>query len=121
VCCLGIGENGHLAFNDPAVADFSDPCDVKIVELDADCRRQQVDEGHFPNVEAVPRRAITVTVPALLRAKTVLAIVPESRKAAPVAAALEGPLETTCPASVLRTRDNAVLYLDRDSASLLTL
>ncbi|MGH9028891.1 MAG: glucosamine-6-phosphate deaminase [Acidimicrobiales bacterium] len=120
LCCLGIGENGHLAFNDPPVADFDDPEDVKVVELDGACRQQQVNEGHFPDMGSVPARAITVTVPALLRARAVLAMVPEDRKAAPVRAALEGPLTTDCPASVLRTRENAVLHLDRGSASLLS-
>jgi glucosamine-6-phosphate deaminase len=117
LCCLGIGENGHLAFNDPPVADFDDPVDVKVVELDRACRQQQVNEGHFPAIDEVPAHAITVTIPALLRAARVLAIAPEARKASPVAAALEGPLTTTCPASVLRTCEHAVLYLDEDSAS----
>jgi glucosamine-6-phosphate deaminase len=119
LCCLGIGENGHLAFNDPGVADFSDPLDVKVVTLDDDCRRQQVNEGHFPDVDAVPARAMTVTVPALLRAPRVLAIVPEARKAVPVRAAVEGPVDTACPASALRNHDGAVLFLDADSAALL--
>lgn len=119
LCCLGIGENGHLAFNDPPVADFDDPLDVKVVELDEACRLQQVNEGHFPKMEAVPARAMTVTVPALLRAGTVLAIVPEERKARPVRAALEGPVATACPASALRNAPNAVLHLDPGSASLL--
>jgi glucosamine-6-phosphate deaminase len=119
LCCLGIGENGHLAFNDPPVADFDDPLAVKVVELDLACRRQQVNEGHFESIDAVPRLAMTVTVPALLRAGTVLAIVPEGRKAAPVRAALEGPLSTDCPASVLRTAHNVTLHLDPGSASLL--
>jgi len=119
LCCLGIGENGHLAFNDPPVADFEDPLDVKVVELDVACRRQQVNEGHFPGIDDVPRDALTVTIPALLRARTVLAVVPEARKAEPVRAALVGPLSTACPASVLRTRDNVTLHLDRGSAGLL--
>jgi glucosamine-6-phosphate deaminase len=117
LCCLGIGENGHLAFNDPPVADFDDDRDVKVVELDLDCRAQQVNEGHFVSLEAVPTHAITVTIPALLRARRVIANVPEVRKAAPVRAALEGPLSTACPASVLRRCAHARLYLDRDSAS----
>ena len=117
LCCLGIGENGHLAFNDPPVADFDDPLDVKVVELDAACRQQQVGEGHFPDVDTVPTHAVTVTIPALLRASTVLAIVPEARKAEPVRRALAGPIDTTCPASVLRTRPNATLYLDEESAA----
>ena len=119
LCCLGIGENGHLAFNDPPVADFADPHDVKVVELDDDCRRQQVSEGHFPTVADVPRHAITVTIPALLRAATVLAIVPEARKAEPVRTALTGPITPACPASALRRHPNARLYLDTASARLL--
>jgi glucosamine-6-phosphate deaminase len=119
LCCCGIGENGHLAFNDPPVADFDDPLDVKIVALEDASRRQQVAEGHFATVDDVPTHAITVTIPALLRARRVLAIVPERRKAAPVKAALEGPITTACPASYLRTQPHATLYLDADSASLL--
>jgi glucosamine-6-phosphate deaminase len=119
LCCLGIGENGHLAFNDPPVADFADPLDVKVVELEAACRRQQVNEGHFPDLDDVPTHAITVTIPALLRAGRVLAIVPEARKAQPVAAALTGPITTACPASALRTITRAMVYLEPDSARLL--
>jgi glucosamine-6-phosphate deaminase len=121
VCCLGIGENGHLAFNDPPVADFADPFIVKVVDLDERCKAQQVGEGHFATTADVPPRAITVTVPGLLRAGHVLAIVPEARKAEPVRAALEGPFTTACPASILRAQGNAVLYLDAGSASALTL
>jgi glucosamine-6-phosphate deaminase len=119
LCCLGIGENGHLAFNDPPVADFDDPLDVKLVVLDAACRQQQVGEGHFATIDDVPARAITVTVPALLRARRVLAIVPEARKAVPVRDALEGPVTTACPASALRTHPDATLHLDPGSAALL--
>jgi len=119
LCCLGVGENGHLAFNDPPVADFDDPLDVKIVELDDASRRQQVGEGHFPSVDAVPPEAITVTIPALLRAGTVLAIVPEERKRQPVRRALEAPVSTECPASILRTRSNVTLFLDPGSAGAL--
>jgi glucosamine-6-phosphate deaminase len=119
LCCLGIGENGHLAFNDPPVADFEDPVDVKVVELDAACRLQQVHEGHFPTVDSVPTRALTVTVPALLRARAVIAVVPEYRKAEPVRAALTGPVSTACPASILQRQANATLHLDRQSAALL--
>jgi len=118
LCCLGIGENGHLAFNDPP-ADFEDPEDVKVVELDAACRAQQIHEGHFPSVDDVPRLAMTVTVPALLRAERVLAVVPERRKAEAVRQALTGPVSGACPASALRAAANATLYLDRESASLL--
>jgi glucosamine-6-phosphate deaminase len=119
LCCLGIGENGHLAFNDPGVARFDDPVDMKVVELDAACRRQQVGEGHFPTVEDVPGRAVTATVPALLRAGTVIAVVPERRKATPVRRALQGPVSPDCPASALRHAADATLYLDQDSAALL--
>ncbi len=119
LCCLGIGENGHLAFNDPPVADFEDPRDVKVVELDSACRRQQVNEGHFAALPDVPTHAITVTVPALLRAGRVIAIVPEARKAAPVLGALTGAVSTTCPASALRTIPHASIHLDPESARLL--
>jgi glucosamine-6-phosphate deaminase len=119
LCCLGIGENGHLAFNDPGVAAFDDPRDVKIVELDAACRRQQVGEGHFSSDAEVPRRAMTVTVPALLRAARVLAVVPEARKAAPVRDALRGPVSEACPASILQRTPHATVFVDADSAALL--
>lgn len=119
LCCLGIGENGHLAFNDPPVADFSDPLDVKVVELDAACRAQQVNEGHFPSLDEVPTEAITVTIPALLRAGRVLAVVPEGRKSRPVHDALTGPIATSCPASALRTAPHATIHLEPDSARLL--
>ena len=119
LCCLGVGENGHLAFNDPGVADLDDPLDVKVVELDAACRRQQVGEGHFPDETSVPAEALTVTVPALLRARRVVAVVPDARKAVPVRDALEGPVGTSCPASALRTAASAVLHLEPGSASLL--
>ena len=117
LCCLGIGENGHLAFNDPPVADFADPLDVKVVELDDACRGQQVGEGHFPDMAAVPTHAATVTIPALLRAATVVAVVPEPRKAEPVLRALTGPVDTACPASILREHAHVTLHLDADSAS----
>ncbi len=117
VCCLGIGENGHLAFNDPPVADFHDPLLVKIVTLDEACRRQQVGEGHFATIADVPPQAITVTIPALLSAARVVAVVPEARKAAAVHAALTGAIAERCPASALRTCAAAVLLLDAASAS----
>jgi glucosamine-6-phosphate deaminase len=120
LCCLGIGENGHLAFNDPPVADFEDPYDVKQVKLDKACRSQQVNEGHFRSLGDVPTYAMTVTIPALLRAGRVLAIVPEARKAQPVLAALEGPVSTECPASRLRQAGNVTAHLDRESAQLLS-
>lgn len=117
-CVLGIGENGHLAFNDPP-ADFQAAQDLAIVKLDEISRRQQVGEGHFPDIAAVPERAITLTIPALLAPRHVIAVVPETRKARIVKAALEGPITPLCPASVLRTVSHARMYLDRDSAALL--
>ena len=119
LCCLGIGENGHLAFNDPPVADFSDPETIKLVKLDDKCRRQQVGEGHFPTLDAVPAYAITLTIPALCRVGRMIAVVPEKRKAEAVKASLEGPIATACPGSFLRRQAHAVLYVDADSASLL--
>jgi glucosamine-6-phosphate deaminase len=116
LCCLGVGENGHLAFNDPPFADFDDPLDVKEITLDEASRRQQVGEGHFATIDDVPRTAVTVTIPALLRAKRVLAIVPEARKANAIAQALRGPITTACPASILRRTPHATLYLDHESA-----
>ena len=119
LCCLGIGENGHLAFNDPAVADFNDNRSVKIVKLDDACKRQQVGEGYFPNPESVPSYALTLTIPALCSARKMVCIVPEKRKAEAVKAALHGPISTVCPASVLRKQANCLLFLDAESASLL--
>jgi glucosamine-6-phosphate deaminase len=116
LCLLGIGENGHLAFNDPPVADFNDPHFVKLVKLDAACRQQQVGEGHFPDLAAVPQYAFTLTLPALAAARRMLCIVPERRKAAAVQAALRGPISTACPASWLRRQAHCTLYLDADSA-----
>ena len=117
LCVMGIGENGHLAFNDPPVADFDDPDLVKVVTLDDACRAQQVGEGHFPSVADVPPQAFTVTVPGLLGARAVMVVAPEARKAAPVAAAFTGPVTTACPASILQQVDHAVVYLDRASAA----
>ena len=119
LCVCGFGENGHLAFNDPPVADFDDPVGVKVVALESASRRQQVAEGHFATIDDVPTHAITVTIPALVRAGRLLAIVPELRKAVPVRDALLGPIATSCPASLLRRQPHATLYLDVDSASLL--
>jgi glucosamine-6-phosphate deaminase len=118
VCVLGIGENTHLAFNDPP-ADFQTKEVIHLVDLDLECRMQQVGEGHFLTLSDVPKRAITLTVPALLSAKHVLAVVPEARKAAAVRAALEGPVTPECPASILRNQPHVTMYLDRESASLI--
>lgn len=120
LCCLGIGENGHIAFNDPPVADFADPHAVKLVKLDEACRQQQVGEGHFPNLDAVPQYAFTLTIPMLCSARRMLCIVPEKRKATAVRDALQGPVQTACPASFLRQQAQGTLFLDADSASLLS-
>jgi glucosamine-6-phosphate deaminase len=118
LCCLGIGENGHLAFNDPPYADFDDPLAVKLVGLAEKSRRQQVGEGHFASLAEVPTGALTMTIPALLAARAMLCIVPEARKAEAVRAALSGPVGTDCPASRLRAAGHCRLYLDTDSAGL---
>lgn len=117
LCLLGIGENGHLAFNDPAEADFHDPHDMKLVQLDTECRQQQVAEGWFPNVNAVPAQALTLTIPALLRVPKLIASVPGLRKAHIVKRTLEDPISTACPATIFRTHPDVTVYLDRDSAA----
>jgi glucosamine-6-phosphate deaminase len=113
---LGFGENGHLAFNDPPYAKFDDPAWVKVVALDETSRRQQVGEGHFPTLDDVPTHAITLTIPALLAGKRILAIVPEMRKAKAVRACLYEPVSEDRPGSILRQVQHATLYLDPDSA-----
>jgi glucosamine-6-phosphate deaminase len=117
--CMGIGENGHIAFNDPPVADFHDPALVKVVELDPECLRQQVNDGCFPEIAAVPSHAITLTIPALTGAREISCVVPGLRKAAAVRATLRGGVTTACPASILRRHPRAVLHLDADAASLI--
>ncbi len=110
LCCLGVGENGHLAFNDPSVADFQDPYTVKLVKLDGINRQQQVNTGQFPNLESVPQYAFTVTLP----------LICSDRKANTVKDILQGSINTKCPASILRQQAQATLFLDTNSASLLT-
>ncbi|MEZ4733666.1 MAG: glucosamine-6-phosphate deaminase [Caldilineaceae bacterium] len=117
---MGWGENGHIAFNDPPYADFDDPVWVKVVALAEASRRQQVGEGHFPSLAAVPTHAITLTIPALLAPKRILCIVPEARKAEAVRACLTAPISEERPGSILRTVNHAQLYLDQDSAALLS-
>ena len=117
---VGFGENGHIAFNDPPVADFNDPLVIKKVALDEACRRQQAGEGHFPDLASVPRKAVTITCPGLFRAKAWVCCVPERRKARAVKNALEEPVSEACPASLVRTHPNAYVNLDIESASLLT-
>jgi glucosamine-6-phosphate deaminase len=119
LCLLGIGENGHLAFNDPPVADFADRHAIKLVKLDEACRQQQVGEGHFPSLAAVPQYALTLTIPALCAARRMLCIAPERRKAQAVRDALRGPVGPACPASWLRRQSHCTLFLDAESVSLL--
>jgi glucosamine-6-phosphate deaminase len=114
--CLGIGENGHIAFNDPPVADFSDPVWVKTVELDEMCRQQQVNDGCFATFNDVPRQAITLTIPALLSGKRLICTVPGSTKRQAVFRTLHDPISTACPATILRNHTACTLFLDRDSA-----
>jgi glucosamine-6-phosphate deaminase len=121
LCVMGIGENGHLAFNDPPWADFNDPHWVKVVELDPRSRLQQVGEGHFGSLDEVPTHALTVTIPGLLAARRVLVLVPELRKAEAVEKSMLGPITPDVPASILRRTPHAHLYLDVDSASRLSL
>jgi len=117
LCALGIGENGHLAFNDPPFAEFNDPLWVKVIKLAEASRQQQVGEGHFKSVEEMPTHAITLTIPCLLAAKRVLAIVPEARKAHAVKQSLTGAISESCPGSILRRAAHAHLFLDKESAS----
>jgi glucosamine-6-phosphate deaminase len=117
--CLGIGENGHIAFNDPPVADFDDPVSAKIVELDLTCRQQQVNDGCYPNLDAVPKHAISLTIPVFRRAKNLSVVVPGPRKAAAVRATLRDPRSTACPATILREHPSATLFLDKASAAQL--
>jgi glucosamine-6-phosphate deaminase len=116
-CAMGIGENGHIAFNDPPFAEFDDPVWVKVVRLDQVSREQQVGEGHFGGLDEVPTHAITLTIPALLAAEHVFCIVPEERKAEAVYQTLNGPISELCPASILRQTPQVHLYLDADAAA----
>ncbi|GHT44352.1 glucosamine-6-phosphate deaminase [Bacteroidia bacterium] len=121
IVCLGIGENGHIAFNDPHVADFKDPLSVKVVRLDEICRQQQVNDHCFDRIEDVPRLALTLTIPTLLSVPYLHCVVPFRSKAQAVYNTLNGEISENCPASVLRTKENAILYLDQESSSLLDL
>lgn len=115
IVCLGIGENGHIAFNDPGVADFRDPVSVKLVQLDEACRMQQVHDGCFPNLEAVPTQAVTLTVPALMSASHLICAVPGPTKREAVKAVLTGAISERCPASILRTHADCAMFLDIDA------
>ena len=110
--CMGIGENGHIAFNDPAVANFADPDPVKVVILEESCRRQQVNDGCFHSLADVPVAAITITIPTLLQAKNIYCVVPGERKAAALRAAMMEPICESCPASILRTHEGVHIYAD---------
>jgi glucosamine-6-phosphate deaminase len=116
---LGIGENGHLAFIDPPFCDFDDPQPVKVVELDEVCRAQQVNDGAFATIDDVPRHALSLTIPTIMARPRLFAIVPGPAKREAIRSAIEGPVATTCPASILRRHPGAHLFIDRDSASLL--
>ena len=119
VVFMGIGENGHIAFNDPHVADFDDPKRIKKVDLDLTCRTQQVHDGCFAALEEVPEYALTLTCPTLFSADRLFCVVPAATKAAAVKATVEGPVSAKCPATILRRHAAATLYVDADSASLL--
>jgi glucosamine-6-phosphate deaminase len=119
VAFVGIGENGHLAFNDPP-ADFTTERPYLIVTLDDACRRQQVGEGWFAAIDDVPTQAISMSVRQILKSEEIIAVVPDARKAAAVKACVEGPVSPMAPASILQTHPNTTLYLDHDSAALLS-
>lgn len=119
IVVMGIGENGHIAFNDPPVADFQDNRTVKPVKLDEICRQQQVNDGCFANLDEVPTHAMTLTVPTLVRAPYLFCIVPAPTKAKAVYETLNGSIDEHCPASILRLQENAKLYLDDQSSKLL--
>ncbi len=119
VACIGIGENGHIAFNDPPVADFNDPKLVKVVELDDACRKQQLGEGWFPTFDDVPTHALSLTIPAIMGCKHISCVVPDERKAEAVFNTVNAEITTACPATILRTHPDIILYLDKNSASKL--
>lgn len=119
IVCAGIGENGHMAFNDPHVADFEDPHMVKVVTLDDVCRMQQVHDGAFPAIDAVPQTALSMTMPALMSARWLYCIVPGPTKTEAVYRSLSEPISEACPATIMRRHKSAVLYLDLDAAARL--
>jgi glucosamine-6-phosphate deaminase len=117
LCLLGIGENGHLAFNDPAEANFSDSEAMKIVTLDSECRQQQLAEGWFEKFEDVPEQAMTLTIPTILKVPRLIVSIPGIRKARSVRRTLQDPISTACPATILRSHPDVTLYLDEESAA----
>jgi glucosamine-6-phosphate deaminase len=118
IVCMGIGENAHIAFNDPHVADFQDPKLVKVVDLDEECRNQQVNDGCFQAIGEVPTHALTLTVPALTKAGTIFCMVPGERKAVAVYHTINGEVTETYPSTILRNHADAILFLDQDSSKL---
>lgn len=119
LACIGIGENGHIAFNDPPVADFNDPEWVKLVTLDEACKKQQTGEGWFPTLDDVPDQALTLTIPAILNCNTISCVVPDQRKAEAVRNTLYNEISTDCPATILRKHPKTRIFLDSGSASKL--
>ena len=119
IVSLGIGENGHVAFNDPHEARFYDPQWVRETSLDLICRQQQVNDKEFAHIDEVPKTALTLTIPALMSCRTVIGVVPDVRKAKAVYETLHGPVSEACPASILRIHNDATLFIDKDAASLL--
>jgi glucosamine-6-phosphate deaminase len=119
IVCMGIGENGHIAFNDPPVADFDDPYAVKVVALDQPCRQQQVNDGCFSELESVPTHAITLTIPTLMSGRFIYCIVPGRQKAQAVFNTLHREVVEAYPASILRNHEHAVLFLDALSAEMM--
>jgi glucosamine-6-phosphate deaminase len=118
IVCMGIGENCHIAFNDPPVADFNDPFTVKKVELEQSCRQQQVNDGCFASLDKVPEYALTLTVPALMQAPHIFVIVPGDRKALAVYHTLNSPIDELHPSTILRQHANVQLFLDKNSSAL---
>jgi glucosamine-6-phosphate deaminase len=121
LCCLGVGRNGHLAFNEPSVANFSDPYRVKLVALEEKTRQQQVNSGYFPHLEAVPQYAYTLTIPTICAAKKIFCLAPGKHKAEIINKILRGAISPACPASILRQQSQAILFLDANSAHQLSL
>lgn len=121
IVCMGIGENGHIAFNDPHVADFNDKKLVKVVELDSQCRQQQVNEGCFESIDQVPTHALTLTIPALFKGRFIYCMVPGMTKARAVANTIDQKITELYPSTILRNHQSSILYIDSKSAGLLTL
>ena len=119
IVCLGIGENTHLAFNDPHVADFNDPKIVKVVDLDQDCRLQQVNDGCFNNIDQVPTHALTITIPALFKSSYAYAVAPGDLKANAIYHTLNSEIGETYPSTILRKHTNSILFIDENSAAKL--